>query len=103
MDIHLDWKGSRLRLEIADNGCGISREKRQRTGMGLRIMQYRSRSLGGVLAIQSELNRGTRVVCLVPVNFADAPNARQSTVVHVLPGRKAGPEAFGLKAAPRRE
>jgi signal transduction histidine kinase len=36
-----------------------------RTGMGLRIMEYRCNAIGGQLKISSRLNEGTQVRCVV--------------------------------------
>ena len=53
--------GSAVRLTIRDDGAGFS-EPRGR-GLGLRIMDYRARVIGGRLDIRSSPGAGTAVVC----------------------------------------
>jgi signal transduction histidine kinase len=56
----------KLELSVTDNGRGIdlSLEKK---GMGLNIMDYRTRRLGGTLKLSSPGERGTTVLCSVPL------------------------------------
>ncbi len=58
-------------LSITDNGTGFSPEKKSRSGMGLHIMQFRARSIGGHLTVESQTNqnRGTQIKCTVPAKF----------------------------------
>lgn len=55
--------GRTVRLVIEDNGRGFARSGSR--GLGLHIMDYRARLMGGQLAVHSEPGRGTRVVCNV--------------------------------------
>ncbi len=52
-------------LKIADNGKGFAQTATNRAvgGMGLRIMQYRAKLIGGVIEIQVPDEGGTIVVC----------------------------------------
>ncbi len=54
-------------LTIRDDGSGISVERSSRAGMGLRIMEYRARMIGGSLSIERAGERGTLVACLFPL------------------------------------
>jgi PAS domain S-box-containing protein len=54
-------------LTIRDDGSGISLERSRCAGMGLRIMDYRARMIGGSLSIQPAGERGTLVACLFPL------------------------------------
>lgn len=54
-------------LTIEDNGVGIDESEDRGTGMGLRIMNHRARSLGGDLTINRRSNGGTIVTCAVPL------------------------------------
>ncbi len=52
-------------LEVKDDGKGMDDAATRHTGMGLHIMDYRARSLGGNLYIHSD-GSGTLVSCHVP-------------------------------------
>jgi signal transduction histidine kinase len=62
--IQLKMEGSRFDLNIEDNGCGLNGEARGGVGMGLNIMEYRARAIGGVLEFSGESSGGTRVRCV---------------------------------------
>ncbi|MDT8386220.1 MAG: CheR family methyltransferase [Thiogranum sp.] len=56
-----------IELTIADNGKGFDTEAmRNNAGFGLRIMQYRTRVLGGNLELDSKPGQGTRIVFRLP-------------------------------------
>jgi PAS domain S-box-containing protein len=50
-------------LAVCDDGVGFSDQSTPGPGMGIRIMKYRARMIGAVLAIDSPPGGGTRVVC----------------------------------------
>jgi len=62
MELSLD--DSRIILEIKDNGAGIP-EKPDTKGMGLRIMGYRTKMIGGSLDLGSDTNGGAKVKVVV--------------------------------------
>ncbi len=66
IEIELSVNGSDLCLRVQDDGAGFQPEEGRRDGIGLRVMQYRARSIGGTLRISSEPQRGTEVHCMVP-------------------------------------
>jgi len=75
--ITLSQDENNLRVEIKDDGKGISREKKLTLtssggGVGLRGMQERIRRLGGTFNISSS-NRGTTVVVTLPTERPAAP------------------------------
>jgi len=51
-------------LEITDNGKGVAGKTGKEPGVGLEIMKYRARALGGGLEIINEPGSGTRVKCI---------------------------------------
>jgi two-component system, LuxR family, sensor kinase FixL len=57
-----DIKGC-LCLRIQDDGAGFEVQSGQRRGMGLRVMEYRARSVGAKLTINSKPGRGTEIRC----------------------------------------
>jgi PAS domain S-box-containing protein len=66
IEIELGVNGSNLWLRIQDDGTGFQPEEGRNGGIGLRVMQYRARSIGGNLRVSSEPKRGTEVHCMVP-------------------------------------
>lgn len=50
-------------LTILDNGLGVSTGPQISQGMGLRIMHYRARTIGGSLTVKPAPKRGTKVIC----------------------------------------
>ena len=55
-----------LRLRIKDDGIGLSDGLEQSDGLGVRIMQYRTGVIGGVLQIGASQGGGTVVTCTLP-------------------------------------
>ena len=67
--IDLRTSGRKLQLSITDNGIGLSAGLAQgRPGMGLKIMEYRARMLGGTVAFD-EPGQGTRIVLTAPLHL----------------------------------
>jgi two-component system NarL family sensor kinase len=68
--IFLRQQRSRLMLSIEDNGVGLPKEMPLQSdgigGMGLEILGYRARSIGGRLLVENLPKRGVRVICYVP-------------------------------------
>ena len=55
-------------LTIQDNGCGIGHIAPGYKGVGLHLMNYRARMVGGSLEVQRIASGGTMVTCLFPVD-----------------------------------
>jgi len=55
-----------LRLRIKDDGKGMIKQPEECMGLGLRIMQYRTDLIGGILNISSAEGGGTIVTCTLP-------------------------------------
>jgi signal transduction histidine kinase len=58
--------GDELRLEVADNGVGISLPAAESQGLGLANLRHRAEKLGGTLEFQIPTDGGTLVVWTVP-------------------------------------
>jgi signal transduction histidine kinase len=54
-------------LVVQDDGIGISETPGRSTGMGLHLMNYRARMIGGSLQVQRAASGGTMVTCLFPM------------------------------------
>src|SRR5215469_11544764 len=52
-------------LRISDDGIGLDANGSEKKGMGLSIMRYRARMIGGSLGIQPNLPTGTVVMCTI--------------------------------------
>ena len=65
--IRLRDQANQIELSVEDDGAGLSPAKRKdATGLGLHIMDYRARAVGGTLRIGSGPRGGTIVSCCVP-------------------------------------
>jgi PAS domain S-box-containing protein len=63
-------------LTITDDGVGISEESARGNGMGLKLMEYRSAVIGGVLRVRRVRSGGTRVHSVCP-QAAGKPRIRR--------------------------
>ncbi len=69
INIDLRSTGRKLQLSIADDGIGLSAGLAQgRPGMGLKIMEYRARMLGGSISFD-EPGAGTRIALTAPLHL----------------------------------
>jgi signal transduction histidine kinase len=59
-------------LRISDNGLGISRTAHSGSGMGLNIMNYRAKLVGGELLVEAPEESGTVVSCLIRTAIEEA-------------------------------
>jgi two-component system CheB/CheR fusion protein len=67
IDIHLAADEGQGVLTIRDDGCGIENIPAGNNGMGLHLMSYRARMVGGSLDVHGQTVGGTMVTCLFPV------------------------------------
>jgi len=66
VNIALDHANDLLTLTVEDDGIGLqSPAAGKLAGMGIRIMRYRARVIGGTLNLQNQPNHGTQVRCKV--------------------------------------
>ena len=63
IDIIISSENDLSKLEIKDDGTGITDEQIQKDGMGLHTMQYRANIIGALLDIERRENGGTVVRC----------------------------------------
>ena len=67
--ITLASSGRRVRLRIVDDGKGIGTLSPRRSGLGLRIMQYRAGLLRGAVSVHARFEGGTEVCCTAPAQM----------------------------------
>lgn len=53
-------------LKIEDNGSGLGKRAAERTGIGMRVMDYRANLIDGSLTIKSRPRGGVSVICRFP-------------------------------------
>jgi signal transduction histidine kinase len=71
--IELRTTARRLYLSITDNGMGLSTGlSKGKPGMGLKIMEYRARTVGGTISFDS-LPKGTRIALSCPLQLLRKP------------------------------
>lgn len=63
ISIELNATGNLIQLTVRDDGIGIAGSPNSKGGMGIHIMEYRARTIGGTLKIQPGENGGTIVAC----------------------------------------
>ena len=61
----VDADGEGVTLSITDDGLGLPEDAGSSPGMGLHIMSYRAKTIGGTLRIQRCPQGGTAVTCLL--------------------------------------
>lgn len=64
--IDLTKTGTAIRLTVTDDGRGLPKDFMSRSGMGFKIMDYRSKTIGAVLELRRPDNGGTLLSCLLP-------------------------------------
>lgn len=102
-----------LHFEVTDTGVGISREEQgkifdaffqtdgqrsfqQGTGLGLPISRKFADILGGVLAVNSEVAKGTCFTFDIPVELADGADTESFQLTRRVTGLAAGQPVFRL-------
>jgi signal transduction histidine kinase len=71
--LHLHGSRAKVRLTVTDDGVGMPGNAVDAAGMGLKIMRYRARILGGEVRFEKAEGGGTRIVCECPIEPASQP------------------------------
>jgi PAS domain S-box-containing protein len=67
ISIQLDERNEELELQVSDDGKGFGpKSVDQAKGMGLHIMDYRARAIGGTLRFSGGAGRGVTISCCIP-------------------------------------
>jgi two-component system sensor kinase FixL len=69
--LHLNSVRAKVKLSITDDGIGMPAGAMDAAGMGLKIMCYRARILGGDVSFEAAEPSGTRVVCECPIEVGN--------------------------------
>ena len=64
VQVSLREVAGRLELSVSDDGIGLADTHADSPGMGLKIMRYRARMIGGTIEIRRRRVGGTRVKCV---------------------------------------
>src|SRR5262249_7708837 len=67
IDIKCTCEQGLIALTAADDGSGIPADAMERDGLGLHIMSYRARAIGGDLSVAAQTGGGTLVRCQAPL------------------------------------
>jgi signal transduction histidine kinase len=80
--IDLNSSRGRIALRVTDDGRGMPEKQEQQSGMGLHLMHYRARIIGGQLTIKASSGGGTTVTCVLSNSQTDecdeVPDAQTS-------------------------
>lgn len=74
LHVSLRRQDEHLVLEVSDNGTGMNGQASSDSGLGVHIMQYRARMIGGTLEVSSANRHGTTVTCTIEQELAHAGN-----------------------------
>lgn len=69
--VALSSDGRTVRLEVHDNGVGVTQEDKQNKGQGIRNMQDRANAVGATIAFESEPRKGTTIRVVMPIEKAN--------------------------------
>lgn len=69
--LQLEVRGRSVELTVDDNGVGMPADMNGSKGMGLALMRYRARLIGGTLAVGPAPTGGTRVRLIAPLTGPD--------------------------------
>lgn len=83
--LHLHSARAKVRLTVTDDGTGMPPHADEAAGMGLKIMRYRARMLGGEVRFERATPSGTRIVCECPIEPGEESVPRERK-----PRRKTG-------------
>ena len=65
--ISLTHTKGKLRLQIKDEGRGLPKSRKSKSGMGMEVMHHRAHVIGATLEIDSKSGKGVSVTCTLPL------------------------------------
>jgi two-component system, NarL family, sensor histidine kinase LiaS len=75
-EVDLIFTADSLTLRVADDGRGFDLEKNEDEGFGLQSMRERLVGLGGRVGVESTPGKGTRVVCVCPLDSSSSTKGK---------------------------
>jgi signal transduction histidine kinase len=90
--VALEQRRRGIVLSVTDNGVGFQNGLDNAHGLGFHIMNYRARSIGGRLEIESPKQGGTRVACYLPDSV---PKSQKRVSARPGPAKTAKASAAG--------
>jgi len=79
VNLELAAQNGSLRLVIRDDGIGFDPGCNPDAGLGLRIMKYRARSIGGSINMRSQPGKGTEIECVLPLAHSSERHSTDQT------------------------
>ena len=76
VEVDLIYAADSLTLRVADDGHGFDPAKNEGEGFGLQSMRERLVRLGGRVGVESTPGKGTRVVCVCPLENSSSTKGR---------------------------
>lgn len=67
VEVKLTVDDSEICLQISDNGNGNFKNNNTSNGLGISILKYRTNVIDGNISIISNKNKGTEIICRVPI------------------------------------
>ena len=68
IQVRLQEREKEIELSIADDGRGVRASKAKKEGIGLQLMEYRARLIGGRILLETAPGKGTRIICNLPLS-----------------------------------
>ncbi|MCA1728071.1 MAG: hypothetical protein LC751_01265 [Actinobacteria bacterium] len=68
VEVDLTYDAGAVTMRVADDGRGFDPAKDRTDGFGLQSMSERLTKLGGSVEVESAPDKGTRIVCVCPLD-----------------------------------
>ncbi len=93
--VGLSWQSQEAELFVRDNGVGLPAQEARSNGLGLRIMNYRARRIGGRLSVEPTEDGGTLVKCIFPIHSTERETLKELNHPQAICVRLHNRESYG--------